>query len=124
MWHPTWAKPKAREQARRHWQENSELQAQAFTTQSGQSHQPQSPGRDRAWPKETLPPHCSDWQTQEGRVPCSRPPGKPGQSWTGIQPAHTIKEQPASGQAQQLTPELKATQLEGDEAIANLDEVH
>lgn len=27
-------------------------------------------------------------------------------------------------QAPQLTPELKATQLEGDEAIADLDEVH
>lgn len=55
-----------------------------------------------------------------GRVPCSRSPRKPGQRWTRIQPSHTTRPH----KAPRLTPELKATQLEGDEAIANLDEVH
>lgn len=36
------------------------------------------------------------------------------------QPSHAMRPH----EAPRLTPELKATQLEGDEAIANLDEVH
>lgn len=32
VWPPPWAKPKTTEQASRSWQENPELQAQAFTT--------------------------------------------------------------------------------------------
>lgn len=58
-------------------------------------------------------------------MPCSRSPCKSGQGWARIRPSHAMK---CSGlrqaQAPQLTPELKATQLEGDEAIADLDEVH
>lgn len=54
-------------------------------------------------------------------MPCSRSPCKPGQGWIRTQPSHTMKRQ---AQAPRLTPELKATQLEGDKAIADLDEVH
>lgn len=46
---------------------------------------------------------------------CSKSLCKPGQGWTRIQ---------HQAQAPQLTPELKATQLEGDKAIADLNEVH
>lgn len=44
--------------------------------------------------------------------------------WTRIQPSHNTKHSSLhQAQAPWLTPELKATQLEGDEAIANFDEV-
>lgn len=58
-------------------------------------------------------------------MPCSRSPCKPGQGWTRIQPSRAMQRSSLrQAQAPRLTPELKATQLEGDEAIANLDEVH